>query len=207
MRTWFISSIQNGAAATAWSTFIPPQICNEEAIKLVIYLAFCLYASPQWLSIQLPESPIPAKIWFQGRILLQWTYSTSTTNNTIEFIIQGVDCGRECNCSRLQYQGILKRFYSQAVCQGCCCWWTQKLHNSTCSGQPELAFIRSGSATRSSVLKQCITFNVKLWSEVILDESLLASWKIMIFSFTFVLKKKSFPTILEFIVDIWKLKP
>jgi hypothetical protein len=36
---------------------------------------------------------------------------------------------------------------------------------------------------------------------------LLASWKIMIFSFTFVLKKKSFPTILEFIVDIWKLKP
>jgi hypothetical protein len=25
----------------------------------------------------------------------------STTNNTIEFIIQGVDCGRACNCSRL----------------------------------------------------------------------------------------------------------
>jgi len=97
--------------------------------------------------------PIPAKFWFQGRILLQWTYSTSTTNNTIEFIIQGVDCGRECNYSRLEYQGILKRFYSQGVCQGCCCRGTQKLHNSTCSGQPELAFITSSSATRSSVLK------------------------------------------------------
>jgi hypothetical protein len=84
---------------------------------------------------------------------LQWTYSTSTTNNTIEFIIQGVVCWRECNCSRLEYQGILKRFYSQGVCQGCCCRGTQKLHNSTCSSQPELAFITSSSATRSFVLK------------------------------------------------------
>jgi hypothetical protein len=33
-------------------------------IKLVIYLTFCLYPSLQLLSIQLPESPIPAKFWF-----------------------------------------------------------------------------------------------------------------------------------------------
>jgi len=40
--------------------------------------------------------------------------------------------------------------------------------------------------------KEGITFNVLLWTQVILDESLLALWKTMNLFFTFVLKNKVF---------------
>jgi hypothetical protein len=40
--------------------------------------------------------------------------------------------------------------------------------------------------------KLTITFNVLLWTQIILDESLLALWKTMNYFFTFVLKNEFF---------------
>jgi hypothetical protein len=50
----------------------------------------------------------------------------------------------------------------------------------------------SGSATRGSIQKKGITFNILLWTQVILDESLLILWKIIIYFFHICTKNKVF---------------
>jgi hypothetical protein len=51
---------------------------------------------------------------------------------------------------------------------------------------------KQASLTQKKVLKKGITFNVLLWTQVILDESFLVLWNIIKKKFTFVLKNKVF---------------